>query len=351
MQPSNISHSKTSFGGVLQPFIDALARTPRQRGRLIGQEILISRADVLAIIALDGEDNTHLLVSPVAGNDPRFTRLEMRGLKIIKQDWSVAGHAAQSYLDISCSTGVLPSFQRPFLRFAEDVLFEISQPDTNPVDAVYRTIVRWRRFWSADSSTEVTIEWLRGIFGELLFLEDLINRFGPSAVRSWRGPFGSDHDFQAGNDLAVEIKTSAEMPLRIHCNIRQLDSAIFRLLYVVCYQVTASEKGEAIPEIVSRIEYGMKNDESALDIFYERLFATGYRRQLESVYRETPLNHGPAAVFEVNDSFPKIIETSFVSPPDHRISDIRYILQLVGIDELALDAIADKLKYFAEAGL
>jgi len=84
-----------------------------------------------------------------------------------------------------------------------------------------------------------------------------------------------------------------------------------------------------------------------LDIFYERLAASGYRREMESVYDESRLNRSSAAAFKVNDSFPKIVETSFVNPPDHRISNIRYIVELSGLKQLTIDDITDHLKSLA----
>ena len=343
MQPSNTFPNNQSYNGVLQPFIDALFREPRQKGRLIGQEVTNPRIDVKAIIAIDGDGNIHLLISPAPDDDLRFNRLELRGLKVTAENWSVAGCPPQTYLDVSCSTGITPSFQRPFLRFAEDVLFEISKIDIVPADAVYRTGMRWRKFWSQDSSVEITPEWLYGVFGELAFLEEILKRFGKTAVHSWVGPSGQDHDFQRGNQIGVEVKTSAEKPFRIHCNIRQLDPTLFKVLYIVCYKVTLSESGESISELVRKVEDFIK-DESLLDIFYEKLVMAGYRRDLEPIYNETHLEKDLAVAYFVDESFPKITEHSFVKSPDHRINDIRYTLQLTGIQELTLDEIAGDLK-------
>lgn len=342
MQQSNTSPNLNtiSFGGVLQPLLEMLERQPRQPERLAGQDVIIpGRDDLQTIIAIDSENDIHLLISPSARDDDRITKLELRGLKVAHREWAVAGRPVQSYLDLSCSTGLIPSFRRPFLRFAEDALYEISRPKTEAVDAIYRTGIRWRRFWSPEPAAEFTTEWLRGIFGELLFLEEMTKRFGPAVVYNWTGPLGNDHDFQAGDTLGVEVKTSAELPYQIHCNLRQLDPTIFKKLFIVCYKVNASDTGEAMPDTVARIEDLMKTDETALDVFYARLAAAGYRRDLESKYRETPMEHGKPSAFIVDDSFPKISEASFVRVPDHRISNIRYTLKITGVEELNIEKI------------
>jgi hypothetical protein len=349
MKPLNMSRSEISFGGILQPLIESLQHNPRQAGRLVGQDVVVSaRKDVQAVIALDSENDIHLLIAPAAADEGRFSQLELQGLKIANREWAVGGRSTQQYLDITCATGSLPSFRRPFLRFAEDVLYEISKADVSPADAAHRTVSRWRRFWSTDNSAEISTEWTHGLFGELTFLADLVQRFGSSVLDSWSGPLGKDHDFQTGIELGVEVKTSVEMPFKIQCNIRQLDPSIFQKLYIVCYNVTASESGTSLPDLVEQIESLIGNNEEAMDRFYQRLAATGYSRQLETNYRDHPTTISQAAVFHVNDIFPKIAEGSFVQPLDHRISNIRYTLQLVGIPELKISAIIQDLVLFAK---
>lgn len=350
MQPLNMSpNNKINFGGILEPLVESLERNPRQPGRLIGQDVIVPGSDkITAIIAVDSENHIHLLIAPASEDDGRFSKLDLKGLKIANREWAVSGRPAHEYLDILCLTGELPSFRRPFLRFAEDVLYEISKMEHTPSDAVYRTGVRWKRFWSDGELTEVTSEWLHGLAGELSFLVYLTETFGPSAVKSWAGPLGKDHDFQTGTDLAVEVKASADMPFKIHCNIRQLDASIFKKLYIVCYRIASSEKGITLPVLVEKIEGLLVDDGEILDGFHEKLAAVGYTRQSERLYEKHLLEISPAAAFLVDDVFPKIAEHSFIKPPDHRISNIRYTLQLTGIPEIPLGEIEADLKLLAE---
>lgn len=349
MQQSNISRSKISFGGVLQPLVESLERSPLQAGRLTGRDVVIyDRSDIQAIIALDFDNDIHLLITPITDEDPRLLKLDLKGLKVANMEWSIAGRSLKRYLDISCSTGTMPSFKRPFLRFAEDVLFEISRSEIIPADAVYKTGLRWKKFWSTDMGAKITKEWVYGLFGELLFLTDLIEKFGSDAINSWAGPLGKDHDFQTGNELAAEIKTSTEIPFSINCNIRQLDPDLFKKLYIVCYHLIQSEKGTTLPELIKTLEKMMKDNEVLLDKFYGLLTAAGYMRQFETEYNEFRLNHSEASVFYVDDDFPKLIEKSFITSPDHRITDIRYTLQLIGLEELTIDSIATELERFTK---
>ena len=350
MPRSNTFHKlDPQFSGVLQPLVEVLSRAPKRSGALAGQQLVLERDDIAAIIAIDANDNLHLLIAPAIADDHRFERLDLRGLEIANREWYVAGRPAQKYLDIACSTGELPAFRRPFLRFAEDVLYEMDAEAWAPGDAVHRTSLRWKRFWSADTSSQISTDWLHGLFGELVFLSTLIERYGPPVVRSWAGPLGSDHDFQAGTVVAVEVKTSTEMPMRIHANLRQLDSTIFLKLFLLCYLISKSEAGRTLPELVSEIERQLGGDDGELDRFYESLAAAKYERTLEPAYNESRFSCSEATVYRVDESFPRLTETSFVIPPDHRISNIRYSLQITGIDASSLDDEADDIGLLASA--
>lgn len=339
-----------SFGGILQPMVESLERSSFQPGRLVGQDIVIhNRKDIQTIIAIDAGNNIHLLISPPSNSDPRLEKIDLKGLKIADIEWTVANRSNQLYLDISCATGSMPSFRRPFLRFAEDVLYEISQQGVKPADAVYITCLRWKKFWSPEVDTEVTKEWIHGLFGELIFLVDLIERFGPNVVNSWLGPLGKDQDFQKGIDLAVEVKTSTEIPFSITCNIHQLDSDLFKQLFIVCYKLSSSDDGRTLPEIVRQVENLLSSDEKQLDKFYEKLTASGYQLQMEALYSGFRMNHEQAAVYFIDDNFPKIVEKSFITIPDHRITGIKYKLQLTGLEVLTIDSVSDTFKKLGNA--
>jgi hypothetical protein len=344
MKPSNTyPNTNPSFTGVLQPLVDLLAHNERQSGRLSGQEVVVPGQEAKVIIALDSEDNIHLLISSSDSADTRLERIDLHGLKVDFREWSVAGMPTQNYLDLSCATGSMPAFRRPFLKFSEDVVYELSQKSGTPSDAVYRTCIRWQRFWSAEVQPDISREWLYGIYGEILFLNELIRRFGSGVVQRWEGPLGSDHDFQVGTNLAVEVKASSEIPFVIHCNIRQLDAALFDKLFLLCYRLTISDSGLSLPDLVKETENLLGNEDGMLDKFYERLAASGYQRQLESGYSEYLFDASAPVVFPVNETFPGITERSFVTSPDHRINNIRYTLTLAGLEEFAIDDVVDDL--------
>jgi len=327
-----------SYAGVLEPLLQSVERiAPVSSGRLTGQHVITLRRDVTVLIAIDDDRNVHLLLAPAPANDRRFSRFNLKTLSVTIREWAVAGAPKQEYLDLLCSEGTQPAFRRPFLAFCEDLLVDLDRPGVMPEEAAFRTCTRWQRFWTADDDSPVSVEWIRGLLGEVLFLELLIGRLGPVSVKRWTGPAAEDHDFQAMSRVAFEVKVAATVPYVIECNLNQLDSTLFRELYLVCYHAVRADTGESLTDAVARIETAISSDDQILDEFHSALQKTGYRRQRRSDYDTFRFAVGSPRFYTVSDRFPRITYGSFNPPLDARIRGVRYQLELAGIDPLPED--------------
>ena len=335
------------YAGVLEPLLASVERDgPSGSGRLSGQVVVTSRKDVTALICVDGEGNVHFLLAPAPESDRRFDRIHLKALTISRCDWAVAGKPTVSYLDLTCPCGAQTGYRRPFLSFCEDLLLDLDRPSVTPDDAAFRTCSRWQHFWTVDDEGPLSIEWLRGLLGELCFLENVIRRVGPQVVFAWTGPDGRDHDFQAMSRVAFEVKVSATVPYTVECNLNQLDSTLFEQLYLVCFQAVRVDSGETIVDVIDRVETLLEDDESNLDAFYSRLHAAGYRRQRRSDYGTFSFAVDGPTFYPVDNDFPRITSATFDPPLDARIRGVRYVLQLVGVDTIDPEstAIADAIK-------
>jgi hypothetical protein len=70
-------------------------------------------------------------------------------------------------------------------------------------------IRRWKTFFAGRAAHHLSTQEIRGLFAELVFLQELLDRDSdgtPDAVEAWRGPERSHQDFIFGN-TAVEIKS------------------------------------------------------------------------------------------------------------------------------------------------
>ncbi len=322
-----------NYAGILPPLLESLlARERPHENVLLGYEISVGRPGVKAVIAVDAASNPHFLLTPPASAPSRFERFQLRSLRIANHDWSVAGEPVGSYLDAACRiTG--SSLVRPFLSFCEDVLRDLDQ-GCSAEDAVYRTCVRWHRFWTEEGTESPPETWIRGTLGELQFLHDLIVEHGPRAVGLWTGPDAADHDFQAGTAIAFEVKSSTHMPFTIDCNLRQLDTTIFPALYLVCFLLKPADDGASLVSVAEAIEQLVHHDELSLDLFFQRLARAGYKRHLEEEYRRHRYSLASPEYYAITTDFPRLTVQSFSNPPDGRIRDIRYQLQLTGLPSL-----------------
>jgi hypothetical protein len=325
------------YRGIVGPLLRSLREGAGPKpDRLVGQEIKTTRTDVSVFIALDTDQNAHLVVSPAPASDERFRRFELKTFGITVSEWSVGSRKPQSYLDIRCVVRGNEALLRPFEAFCDDFLVDLEDGTPTPEAAVLRTATRWHAFWARQGS-EMTQQAMRGLLGELTFLEVLIRECGPGAVRSWTGPEHHDHDFQAGHDVAFEVKTSNRIPYQIECNLNQLDRGLFAKLYLVCFRIGVAQTGVSLPDQVARVAGALEGDDAALLLFEERLAMAGYSRANEADYASHRFDVGTPEVFEVAAGFPAVTLSSFVAPPDMRVLDVRYTVEITGLSSLALD--------------
>lgn len=319
---------------VLGPLLESLCRGKLPpAGRLSGQRVITKSRDRTAWICLDNRDNVHLLIAPATQNKARFKRFKMPHLSFGVQEWVISEEKAGRYIDITCKANRKSAMRRPFLSFCGDVLVELNGP-ANPDEAVYRTALRWQRFWNSPPGAAVSDDWIHGFAAELLFLRDLIKDHGPATFRSWTGAAGHDHDFQS-NGVGIEIKATLTQPpiLKVN-NLNQLDHTLFEDLYVVVYGITMADRGHQLPAIVREIE-GILGAESELcDRFWRALAGAGYQRELEERYSEAVFTVVSQIAYRVDDAFPKLTTRSLAEPLDSRIRNIRYQVRLTGLPSL-----------------
>lgn len=326
------------YAGVLAALLESLGPDgqPGMVGRLAGKEIAIRRPAVSGVIALDSLGYVHLLLAPPPADARRFDGVRLKALKIQTKEWRVGDHGSATYLDMWCAAGPDSPLKRVFLSFCEDVLLELDETRESVEEAVLRTCVRWQRFWAVEHSGRFTREWVKGLLGELALLQRLVARYGPRAVLTWSGPDEQAHDFQGGG-IALEVKTSERVPFLIQVNnLNQLDHTLFRRLYLVCFHLTGAPDGTVLPTLVRGIEDQLRKDDEMTDRFLEKLSCVGYQRTLEPEYGEAAYRVDEGRVFVVDEAFPRIIRTSFRQPPDSRVSGVRYLVELVGLEQLAL---------------
>jgi hypothetical protein len=190
--------------------------------------------------------------------------------------------------------------------------------------ATFQSIIdEWRSFVEGENfsiSGNIQI----GIFGELLFLKELIQRRGEKmGLISWTGPEKSKVDFTLSRDYAVEIKSSKD-PLNNEVtisSIHQLSSG-FLFHFLRRYGLVETMDGMTIMDLYILVnsmlmEYELKAE------FRMKLISSGFN---PSKYYEDLLKLEMVSVVDYDvqeNNFPKIV------PPLHdKIIKLSYTISL-----------------------
>lgn len=325
------------YQGSLQAIIESLTeKKTSDRGRLTGNPLIEVPGGLRVLLAIDSKGCVHLLLAPCPSSLGRLTRLKLKALVLERNRWVVSGNPADYFLDIKCTASVKSSIMRPFIGFCEDVLEEIDRGKLKPEDVVYKTWLRWRRFWSSDRQP-FSQEWLRGLIGETQFLESLAKRYGEEVIGCWTGPEKQDHDFQFGRTVC-EVKTTGKIPATIRINnLNQLDNDLVERLYLACFHLSADVDGQSLVDVIRRIESILGDD--SLELFTEKLARTGYQRSRENEYAEFRFDISKPIIFKVDDRFPKITMKSFKNTLDARVVRVLFDVELTGLKSIKPDSI------------
>ena len=187
-------------------------------------------------------------------------------------------------------------------------------------------IKRWKAFMAGKKRGVLSAEQVRGLFGELAFLQQLLDHAGTQedALTSWEGPESIQQDFILSN-MAVEVKTLSgreRNSVRISSE-DQLDSLNDRLFLKVfrISEMPDSDRAASLNGLIRQIA-GRLSDYSVLEIFYEKLAKAGYVELSE--YDNPRFIVSEERLYGVDDAFPKLIRSEL---PDG-VSDVRYDIHL-----------------------
>lgn len=170
------------------------------------------------------------------------------------------------------------------------------------------TLKKWKNFFSSGKTPILTNESAQGLYGELLFLYELIFNMGTTSVNCWAGASNETHDFYIGQN-AVEIKTtSTQAPYMAHINSEyQLDNLdVYGKLFLRMYALRKnSNGGQRLPEIVEKIRVMLQKDFYSKSFFDIKLSEAGYLDAAAEYYQEG-YTIREIYSFEVKDGFPRI---------------------------------------------
>ena len=196
---------------------------------------------------------------------------------------------------------------------------------------------RWKTFL-AGRSKHLSAEEARGLFAEITFLQELIDRQMSSnaAVEAWLGPERSHQDFIFGN-TAVEIKSlsgAERSTVRVSSEdqLESLNDALFLRIYRLSSLADAAG-ARSLNEIVAAVQTRLGKAD-AVEAFDRKLVAHGYAPVPD--YDQPHFVVSDVRSYRVSDGFPRLMRSQLPTG----IASVSYDIRLETIAPYECDGAA-----------
>ncbi len=269
-------------------------------------------------LGLDGEGR-HLLLF-VSSEEPPH-QLDMRAIRIRKSSRDDGRWALLWTLEDS---GLLEMFS----LLSQDLIehSRVIKGDVSPLTFVLCRLSSWRHLLERASDDLLSLNGIRGLCGELIFLEKLIDRFGgEEAVGAWVGPSGADQDFQL-DASAWEVKTiRPDADKVIIASEAQLDDSNRKMDFIIVELADVSSSSEdrlTLNSLVARVRNKLSSHYQALLRFDNQVLVAGYiaREGYDSFsFKLRSLDR-----YSVGEGFPRIVRS--IVP--HGVENVCYEIEL-----------------------
>ena len=201
-----------------------------------------------------------------------------------------------------------------FSLFIQNILEDIEQSVTES-EAITKTlnvVSKWKRLFDKINFNGLTLEQQKGLIGELLFLNYLLNneKTSTNALNAWTG---AEEEFQSKDftlgSVGIEIKfTSSKQPRIIVSNERQLDAENLRELFLILYSTEAvKDNGISLNSIIEQTRQNITTEDER-SIFNSKLQLNGYFDEDREHYG-TMYSLKKTFAFNVTSEFPKIVKS------------------------------------------
>lgn len=203
---------------------------------------------------------------------------------------------------------------------------EALETETQALASVVTHVERWQNFLAAARREALTSEEARGLYAELIAINQLIDTYGRSAsevVAAWGGPLGRPQDFHFA-DGYIEVKAvggrygNAVLISSEH----QLDVAS-KPLCLVAIELKEDEEepsGLSLNQLVAKTLGRVSTADSKL--LYDRLMIAGFINRPE--YDFPAYQVGKIHTFQVDENFPSICASKLRSG----LSNVKYRVDL-----------------------
>lgn len=215
-----------------------------------------------------------------------------------------------------------------FLSLIGNVVSQLGERDS--LDVLLGSIAAWRRLLQIVDNGLSDVA-AAGLYGELLFLEELVANKGPQQIGIWQISENDVHDFISA-DIRVEVKTSSfqnRQSVTVH-GLKQLDAVSGADLVLAVAEIQRHGTGETIDDVVNRLlDLGVD-----IDVLSRKLEARGFVRGMSSsAATETTFELQSWRYWPITSESPVISATNLGAVTSAAVSDVSYSLNLSSLGE------------------
>jgi len=225
-----------------------------------------------------------------------------------------------------------------FSLFIENILEDIlkSVTESEAINTTLNVVSKWKKLFDKINFNGLSLEQQKGLIGELLFLNHLLNSQTTfaQALNAWTS---AEEEFQAKDftlgSVGIEIKvTSSKQPRIKISNERQLDADNLSELFLVLYSTEAvKDNGFSLNSLIELIRNIITTEEER-NIFNLKLKLYGYFEEHKEHYGKM-YSHKKTFAFTVNSKFPKIVKEQLPLG----IYDTSYSIEISAVENFIIE--------------
>lgn len=285
--------------------------------------------DLYIAVRQPGDERALWFDFPADAMEDRSVIASLRAVRV------EVNHKTEDPAILRCEMSLtIPDLADVFSRLVEDVAAAVAAQvsDASAAEALLKRLARWRRLLEESSPQGLTLEERRGLYGELVVLQDLLDDGHGAAcvVPAWTGPLHRNQDFQFPS-AALEVKsTSAKQPQSVVVtNERELDPQGVDELFLV--HISLDERrggtGESLPDLVNRLRAQMDDDPGSRVRLDQLLVTAGFLEEHTLLYNEPRYSIRALNSYRVAAGFPAIVEGML----PQGVGDVKYRVQTAAL--------------------
>lgn len=236
---------------------------------------------------------------------------------------------------------VLTLLDNQFFDLFDDLILSIYSKIYKNADAssyvaeFLKTYYKWSEFFMEDVNEGLSDEQIKGLFGELAVLFELLETSNSSnindVVSSWKGPFDTGHDF-IEEDRTIEVKTKNLSSSNVKISSEyQLQKDPNKSLELIVVNVTIDPlNGDSLEDIVFMIREHIISKIGDYTIFLKALARKGLTSKNLKEYNHLKFIKNSIVTYDcLSHGFPMLIRSKL---PDS-LNSVSYSLNLSQLQE------------------